>query len=162
MKKKILITTGILVVLILNLLVASGIFTNDVIAAENANSSMSVSSSGAECQVQPGKLVDTYDAHGAGGYYLCGDFESTSVNGSEEIPAYGDYQIYCTQEGTPADVLRPLGTLTKAEAEALDGYTDYNGHGEAEKPHEGEFSHTFFEGSGSGKLAPWEAYVISD
>ena len=75
MKKKILITTGILVVLILNLLVASGIFTNDVIAAENANSSMSVSSSGAECQVQPGKLVDTYDAHGAGGYYLCGDFE---------------------------------------------------------------------------------------
>ena len=162
MKKKILITTGILVVLILNLLVASGIFTNDVIAAENTNSSMSVSSSGAECQVQPGKLVDTYDAHGAGGYYLCGDFESTSVNGSEEIPAYGDYQIYCTQEGTPADVLRPLGTLTKAEAEALDGYTDYNGHGEAEKPHEGEFSHTFFEGSGSGKLAPWEAYVISD
>lgn len=158
MKKKIFITIGILLVLILNLLVTSGIFTKDVIAADGtvdgAASATSVKAA------KPGVIIEGPNPSGYG-YYLCGAFEAFTTSGAPYYnPQNGSYQIYCTSEGTPADAY--YWDITKAEAESCMGLKFY-GHGShAVGKYEGLSSTTFYTVAGRSKLEPWQAYIISD
>ena len=158
MKKKILITTGILLVLILNLLVASGIFTKDVIAVEGSLDGAAASTS--VKAAEPGRIIEGPNPGGYG-YYLCGDFEAFTTSGAPYYnPQNGSYQIYCTAEGTGAEAY--YWDITKAEAESCYGLK-FNAHGShASGKYEGLASTTFYRTAGTSNLSPWEAYIVSD
>ena len=155
MKKKVLLTLVLLLIIILALIGTHSSFTKDTLAVDNTSATEPETYAASSASLAPGEPdPNTYD------YYLSGDFEAFEVNSVQEIPANGDYQIYCTRFGVAADVLD--WQLTKAQAEALIGktYTSYCKH--AAEPYAGLRSTTFFTVADHGTLTPAEAYVISD
>ncbi len=156
MKKKIIIATIILMMLILNLFVASGIFTKDVIAVEGDVTDASATSRA----MSFGQIVEGPDP-GSYSYNLCGDWECFTTSGAPHYnPQNPGYQIFCSHHGTPADAY--YYDITKAQAESCIGL-EFNAHGScATGRYEGLKSTTFFTATGSGTLEPWQAYIVSD
>ena len=156
MKRKILIATIILIMLLLNVFVASGILTKEVIAADGDATETDATSRA----MSFGQIVEGPDP-GSYSYNLCGDWECFTTSGAPHYnPQNPGYQIFCTHHNFKADAYRY--DITKAQAESCIGLEFY-GHGShAAGKYEGLSSTTFYTVAGSGKLQPWQAYVVSD
>lgn len=159
MKRKILISAVILIMLLLNLFLASGILTKDVMAVDG-DTTITESRAGSSYKGSPGTIYEGPNP-GSYAYKLCGDFECFTTSGAPYyIPQNGSYQIYCIAHGTPADAY--YYDITKAQAESCIGL-EFNAHGShAVGRYEGLSSTTFYTVSGGGSLEPWQAYVVSD
>ena len=160
MKKKVLMTLGLILILILNMVLSIGILIPDALAAGESPDSKAAGGRGSVISTATeGVRIEGPDPNGYGYYIYEGDFETTQTHGEALNPAYGDYQMYCAHENIPADIF--IYDMTKAEAEALNG-TAFSGRGHPAATKEGLVSTTFFEYAGTTDAAPWEAYIVSD